>query len=235
MEKRTRHTWKRNNVVLAFLLGVYILLIFIFSNNYSIKDISFTSNSSINISIKKDLIGKSIHMINIDQVVGSYLLDPNIEKVRVEKIYPDELHITIDKYVNLALITDLRTNTPMYSKLYKNGDIVEVDLSELKKKDLNGNSIIIENGPLALNIYGEFVNYFLLLNSTDEFIITNFVLVGDSLTGSIGDLLIDFVNPKNLGKKASAVYQRIKEPCLSKSLIIDLDELLKEVIVICNI
>ena len=185
--------------------------------------------------IRNDLTGKSIHLVNIDQVVGSYLQDPNIEKVRVEKKYPDKLHITIDRYVNLALVTDLRTNKPIYYKLYKSGNIVEVSFLELQNKDFNGNSIRIDNGPLATNVYGEFVNYFLLLNSADELIVTKFVLVGDSLTGSIENLEIDFISPENLGKKASAVYQRIKDPCLSESMIIDVDDLLGEVIVICNI
>ena len=191
----------------------------IFSNNYVIKEISFTNSANINSEIKQNLIGKSIHLINIDQITDSYLMDPHIEKVTIEKIYPNELYIKIDKYSNLALVADLRTNTPIYYKLFKSGDIVKVNFSELYDND----------------IYGEFVNYFLLLRTTDQSIITNFVLVGDRLTGSIGNLKIDFINPSNLGKKASAVYQRIKEPCPSESLTIDIDELLNEIIVICNI
>ena len=207
----------------------------IFSNNYVIKEISFKNSANINSEIKQNLIGKSIHLINIDQITDSYLMNPHIEKVTIEKIYPNELYIKIDRYSNLALVTDLRANTPIYSKLFKSGDIVKVNFSELYDNDIYGNSIIIENGPLANNIYGEFVNYFLLLRTADQSIITNFVLVGDRLTGSIGNLKIDFINPLNLGKKASAVYQRIKEPCPSESLTIDIDELLNEVIVICNI
>ena len=123
----------------------------------------------------------------------------------------------------------------MYYKLYKNSNIVKVSFSDLTDNDFNGNSIKIVNGPLANKIYGEFVNYFLLLRTTDQSIVTNFVVVGDELTGNIGNLTIDFIDSMNLGTKASAVYQRIKEPCPSESFTINMDDMVNQVIIICDI
>ena len=235
METNSKFKWKRSNAFVTFLLTIYILLIYIFSSNYLVSTITFTSKTDINYKIEKTLIGESIHLINIDQIIDTYLLDPNIEKVSIEKNYPDALYIKIDKYSSLALVTDFRTNTPIYYKLYKNSTIVKVSFPELTDNDINGNSIKIVNGPLPNNIYGEFVNYFLLLRTTDRSIVTNFVLVGDELTGSIGNLTIDFINSMNLGTKASAVYQRIKEPCPSESFTINMDDMTNLVIIICNI
>ena len=235
MDTNSKYIWKRNNVFVTFLLTIYILLIYVFSSNYLVNTIVFTSKTDINYEIEKSFIGESIHLINIDQIIDTYLLDPHIEKVSIEKDYPDGLYIKIDKYSSLALVTDLRTDTPMYYKLYKNSNIVKVSFSDLTDNDFNGNSIKIVNGPLANKIYGEFVNYFLLLRTTDQSIVTNFVVVGDELTGNIGNLTIDFIDSMNLGTKASAVYQRIKEPCPSESFTINMDDMVNQVIIICDI
>ena len=64
---------------------------------------------------------------------------------------------------------------------------------------------------------------------------TNFTLDGNSLLGTVNSIEVNFTKPENLGKKASAVYQRMQEPCPSMTYSVDIDEITGEVIVVCDI
>lgn len=226
--------WKRYNLFSSFSLILFFLFLFIFSKHNVLREIRFSSDYPINQEIIDELLGNSIHLINTDQIINKYLNDENIEKVSVVKIYPDTLEVKINMYETLALIIDYRTQSPIYYKLYKNGKKTELLLNEVTSLSNNINSIEIINGPLQENVYGEFVNYFMLLLDTDSSISTSFTLNSSNLVGVIGDVSIDFISPENLGKKASAVYQRLKEPCPSSSYIVDIDPSTGDVIVICK-
>ena len=227
--------WKRFYAFVALLLVIFFGLLIVFSNNFLIKEIQFSSYYVINDKVENDFIGSSIHLMSRDQIIDRYSEDPNIEMVSVNKVYPNRVEIIIEHYRTLALITDFRTEKPIYYRLYKNGTISKIPPEKVLKEVLEANTIEIVNGPVQDNAYGEFVNYFLLLRNADSSIITSFSLNSGSLTGKIGEISIDFVSPQNLGKKASAVYQRLKEPCPSSSFTVDADNLTGNVVVICNI
>ena len=216
------------------MLLVYFFSIFLLSQKFLLREIQFSSYYSINKQIEEQVIGKSIHLTNLDQISDNYSFDENIERVTVKKVYPDRIEITIEKYETLALITDYRTESPIYYKLYKNAQAIRVPPQEFSSLNFDNNLIEIMNGPLDENVYGEFVNYLLLLRNTDSLIKTSFSLNSNKLTGEIGDFSIDFTSAENLGKKASAVYQRLKEPCPSFSFTVDIDPVRDDVIVICN-
>ena len=226
--------WKRAQVFYISALLLYLALIFTFSNIFSLKSISFTSDSWLNENIKAELIGTSIFLIDTESLLATYTEDPNIDYAVVNKYYPDTLEIDIVEYEVLSLVIDYRAANPQYSKLYKNSELILVSQEELRNLGASYNSISVVNGPLDKNVYGEFVNYFLLLKDADASAITNFTLDGSSLVGTVNSIEVDFTRPENLGKKASAVYQRMKEPCPSMSYTIDIDEVSSEVIVVCN-
>ena len=227
--------WKRFYAFVTLLLVIFFGSLLVFSNNFLIKEIQFSSYYVINDKVENDFIGTSIHLMSRDQIIDRYSEDPNIELVSVNKVYPNRVEVTIEHYRTLALITDYRSEKPVYSRLYKNGTVSKISRKEILKEVLDGNTIEIVNGPVQNNVYGEFVNYFLLLRNADNSIITSFSLNSGSLTGKIGEIRIDFVSPQNLGKKASAVYQRLKEPCPSSSFTVDADNLTGSVVVICDI
>ena len=226
--------WKRFNLFSSILLIMYFVSIFLFSNNYLLREIIFSSYYPINDEITHEFIGESIHLVSTDHIIDKYMEDENIQRVTVNKAYPYTLEINIDQYQTLALIVDYRTESPIYYKLYKNGKAAMVPPNEISLFRSNKNSIKIINGPLKENVYGEFVNYFLLLRDTDSSIETSFILESDNLIGKIDDFSIDFISPENLGKKASAVYQRLQKPCPSLNFTVDIDHITGNVIVICN-
>ena len=217
-----------------FSLCLYIILIAIFSNIFSLKNILFTSYSPSNEILEKELIGSSIHLVDTESVLSVYLEDPNIEYVAINKLYPDTLEVIVNKYETLALVVDYRAANPKYSKLYKNSKLVSIEQTERISFGDSFNSVSVINGPLDRSVYGEFVNYFLLLKGADDSVVTNFTLDGNSLLGTVNSIEVDFTEPENLGKKASAVYQRMKEPCPSMTYSVDIDEITGEVIVVCN-
>ena len=227
--------WKRFYTFVTLLSVIFFGSLLVFSNNFLIKEIQFSSYYVINDKVENDFIGTSIHLMSRDQIIDRYSEDPNIELVSVNKVYPNRVEVTIEHYRTLALITDYRSEKPVYSRLYKNGTVSKISRKEILKEVLDGNTIEIVNGPVQNNVYGEFVNYFLLLTNADNSIVTSFSLNSGSLTGKIGEVSIDFVSPQNLGKKASAVYQRLKEPCPSSSFTVDADNLTGSVVVICDI
>tara|TARA_B100001123_G_C15237751_1_gene997852 strand:- start:295 stop:1002 length:708 start_codon:yes stop_codon:yes gene_type:complete len=226
--------WKRLHAFYLFSLCLYIILIAIFSNIFSLKNILFTSYSPSNEILEKELIGSSIHLVDTESVLSVYLEDPNIEYVAINKLYPDTLEVIVNKYETLALVVDYRAANPKYSKLYKNSKLVSIEQTERISFGDSFNSVSVINGPLDRSVYGEFVNYFLLLKGADDSVVTNFTLDGNSLLGTVNSIEVDFTEPENLGKKASAVYQRMKEPCPSMTYSVDIDEITGEVIVVCN-
>ena len=153
----------------------------------------------------------------------------------INKLYPDTLEVFVNKYETLALVVDYRAANPKYSKLYKNSKLVPIEQSERISFGDSFNSVSVINGPLDRNVYGEFVNYFLLLKGVDDSVVTNFTLDGNSLWGTVDSIEVNFTKPENLGKKASAVYQRMQEPCPSMTYSVDVDENTGEVIVVCDI
>ena len=227
--------WKRAGAFYMVSLCLYLILIVTFSNSSSLKNILFTSYSPSNEIIEEELIGSSIYLIDIDRILSLYLADPNIEYVTVNKLYPDTLEVTVNKYETLALVVDYRAADPKYYKLYKNSRLVPVEQSERGSFGESFNSLSVINGPLDSNVYGEFVNYFMLLKGTDNSIVTNFTLNGLDLTGTVDSIEVNFTKPENLGKKASAVYRRMQEPCPSMAYSLDIDETTGEVVVVCDI
>ena len=234
MKDSINFNWKRLHAFYLFSLCLYVILIAIFSNIFSLKNILFTSYSPSNEILEKELIGSSIHLVDTESVLSVYLEDPNIEYVAINKLYPDTLEVIVNKYETLALVVDYRAANPKYSKLYKNSKLVSIEQTERISFGDSFNSISVINGPLDRNVYGEFVNYFLLLKGADDSVVTNFTLDGNSLLGTVNSIEVDFTEPENLGKKASAVYQRMKEPCPSMTYSVDIDEITGEVIVVCN-
>jgi len=226
--------WKRFQLFLGLMLLGYFFSTFLLSQNFLLREVRFSSYNPINKGLKEAVIGKSIHLINLDQIRADYLIDENVERVIVTKSYPYTLDITIEKFETLALITDYRTQSPIYYKLYKNAQAVRVLPHEISSLNFDNNIIEVINGPLDENVYGEFVNYLLLLRNTDSSIKTSFILNSNKLTGEIGDFTINFTSAVNLGKKASAVYQRLQEPCPSSSFTVDIDPVKDAIIVICN-
>ncbi len=234
MKDSINFNWKRLHAFYLFSLCLYIILIAIFSNIFSLKNILFTSYSPSNEILEKELIGSSIHLVDTESVLSVYLEDPNIEYVAINKLYPDTLEVIVNKYETLALVVDYRAANPKYSKLYKNSKLVSIEQTERISFGDSFNSVSVINGPLDRSVYGEFVNYFLLLKGADDSVVTNFTLDGNSLLGTVNSIEVDFTEPENLGKKASAVYQRMKEPCPSMTYSVDIDEITGEVIVVCN-
>ena len=235
MKDSINFNWKRLHAFYLFSLCLYIILIAIFSNIFSLKNILFTSYSPSNEILEKELIGSSIHLVDTESVLSVYLEDPNIEYVAIKKLYPDTLEVFVNKYETLALVVDYRAANPKYSKLYKNSKLVPIEQSERISFGDSFNSVSVINGPLDRNVYGEFVNYFLLLKGADDSVVTNFTLDGSSLLGTVDSIDVNFTKPENLGKKASAVYQRMQEPCPSMTYSVDIDEITGEVIVVCDI
>mgnify|MGYP001179903873 CR=1 FL=1 len=234
MKDSINFNWKRLHAFYLFSLCLYVILIAIFSNIFSLKNILFTSYSPSNEILEKELIGSSIHLVDTESVLSVYLEDPNIEYVAINKLYPDTLEVIVNKYETLALVVDYRAANPKYSKLYKNSKLVSIEQTERISFGDSFNSVSVINGPLDRSVYGEFVNYFLLLKGADDSVVTNFTLDGNSLLGTVNSIEVDFTEPENLGKKASAVYQRMKEPCPSMTYSVDIDEITGEVIVVCN-
>ncbi len=227
--------WKRVQIFYISALFLYLGLIFTFSNIFSLKNVSFTSDSWLNENIEADLIGTSIFLIDTQSVSDKYTEDPNIDYAIVNKQYPDALEIEIVEYEMLSLVVDYRAANPQYYKLYKNSELILVSSQEeVRNLGTSFNTISVLNGPLDKNVYGEFVNYFLLLKDADESVVTNFTIDGLSLIGTVNSIEVDFTRPENLGKKASAVYQRMQKPCPSMSYSIDIDDASSEVIVVCN-
>ena len=235
MKDSINFNWKRLHAFYLFSLCLYIILIAIFSNIFSLKNILFTSYSPSNEILEKELIGSSIHLVDTESVLSVYLEDPNIEYVAINKLYPDTLEVIVNKYETLALVIDYRAANPKYSKLYKNSKLVSIEQTERISFGDSFNSVSVINGPLDRNVYGEFVNYFLLLKGADDSVVTNFTLDGNSLLGTVDSIDVNFTKPENLGKKASAVYQRMQEPCPSMTYSVDIDEITGEVIVVCDI
>ena len=235
MKDSINFNWKRLHAFYLFSLCLYIILIAIFSNIFSLKNILFTSYSPSNEILEKELIGSSIHLVDTESVLSVYLEDPNIEYVAIKKLYPDTLEVFVNKYETLALVVDYRAANPKYSKLYKNSKLVSIEQTERISFGDSFNSVSVINGPLDRNVYGEFVNYFLLLKGADDSVVTNFTLDGNSLLGTVDSIDVNFTKPENLGKKASAVYQRMQEPCPSMTYSVDIDEITGEVIVVCDI
>ncbi len=235
MKDSINFNWKRLHAFYLCSLCLYIILIAIFSNIFSLKNILFTSYSPSNEILEKELIGSSIHLVDTESVLSVYLEDPNIEYVTIKKLYPDTLEVFVNKYETLALVVDYRAANPKYSKLYKNSKLVSIEQTERISFGESFNSVSVINGPLDRNVYGEFVNYFLLLKGADDSVVTNFTLDGDSLLGTVDSIDVNFTKPENLGKKASAVYQRMQEPCPSMTYSVDIDEITGEVIVVCDI
>ena len=235
MKDSINFNWKRLHAFYLFSLCLYIILIAIFSNIFSLKNILFTSYSPSNEILEKELIGSSIHLVDTESVLSVYLEDPNIEYVAIKKLYPDTLEVIVNKYETLALVVDYRAANPKYSKLYKNSKLVSIEQTERISFGDSFNSVSVINGPLDRNVYGEFVNYFLLLKGADDSVVTNFTLDGNSLLGTVDSIDVNFTKPENLGKKASAVYQRMQEPCPSMTYSVDIDEITGEVIVVCDI
>ena len=234
MKNLSTFNWKRAQIFYFSTLFLYLALIFIFSNIFSLKNISFTSDSWLNENIKADLVGTSIFLIDTESILAIYAEDPNVDYAIVNKYYPDTLEVSIIPYEILSLVVDYRAANPLYYKLYKNSELILMSQEEVRDLDASYNSISVVNGPLDRNVYGEFVNYFLLLKDADESVVTNFTIEGSSLVGTVNSIEVDFTRPENLGKKASAVYQRMQEPCPSMSYSIDIDEVSSEVIVVCN-
>ncbi len=227
--------WKRVQIFYISALFLYLGLIFTFSNIFSLKNVSFTSDSWLNENIEADLIGTSIFLIDTQSVSDKYTEDPNIDYAIVNKQYPDALEIEIVEYEMLSLVVDYRAANPQYYKLYKNSELILVSSQEeVRNLGTSFNTISVLNGPLDKNVYGEFVNYFLLLKDADGSVVTNFTIDGSSLIGTVNSIEVDFTRPENLGKKASAVYQRMQKPCPSMSYSIDIDDASSEVIVVCN-
>ena len=81
--------WKRAQVFYISALFFYLALIFTFSNIFSLKSISFTSDSWLNENIKAELIGTSIFLIDTESLLATYTEDPNIDYAVVNKYYPD--------------------------------------------------------------------------------------------------------------------------------------------------
>lgn len=199
------------------------------------RNISFNTDSPLNRVIEYELLGTSLYLVDLERISSIYLSDPNIEDVSTDKVYPDSLNIEITNYETLAIVVDFRAANPKYFKLYKNAQLINIPEYDKSVLELSKNRIEIMNGPLDKNVYGEFVNYFLLLLSIDDSITTQFVLEGDDLIGTVNSVQIDFTKPENLGKKASAVYQRLSVPCPSMSYSIDIDDFTEEVVIICDI
>ena len=226
---------KRAQAFYLVSLCLYLILIATFSNSFSLKNILFTSYSPSNEILEEELIGSSIYLVDTERIVSVYFEDPNIEYVTINKLYPDTLEVIVNKYETLALVVDHRAANYKYYKLYKNSKLVPLEQGERDSFGDTFNSVTVINGPLDRNVYGEFVNYFLLLKGADDSIVTNFTLDGSNLIGTVDLIEVDFTKPENLGKKASAVYQRMQEPCPSMTYSIDIDEITGEVIVVCNI
>ena len=235
MKNLATSNWKRAQIFYISALFLYLGLIFTFSNIFSLKNVSFTSDSWLNGNIEADLIGTPIFLIDTQSVSDTYTEDPNIDYAIVNKKYPDALEIVIVEYEILSLVVDYRAANPQYYKLYKNSELILVSSQEeVRNLGTSFNTISVLNGPLDKNVYGEFVNYFLLLKDADESVVTNFTIDGSSLIGTVDSIEVDFTRPENLGKKASAVYQRMQKPCPSMSYSIDIDDTSSEVIVVCN-
>ena len=227
--------FKRVNIFYLLLLFLYLLLTFTFSQYFALRNISFNTDSPLNRVVEYELLGTSLYLVDLERISSIYLSDPNIEDVSTDKVYPDSLNIEITNYETLAIVVDFRAANPKYFKLYKNAQLIKIPEHDKSVLELSKNRIEIINGPLDKNVYGEFVNYFLLLLSVDDSITTQFVLEGDDLIGTVNSVQIDFTKPENLGKKASAVYQRLSVPCPSMSYSIDIDDFTEEVVIICDI
>ena len=113
----------RFRTFLAFSLLILVFLIpslFIFSESYRVKDIEVQGSLSINEYHFSQFYDTSIWAIGENSFESIYTFDKTIEKIELTKELPNTLIITIDHYLQIAKITDLRGSVPVEKVLYKN-------------------------------------------------------------------------------------------------------------------
>mgnify|MGYP001158856775 FL=1 len=194
---------------LAFSLLILVFLIpslFIFSQSYRVKDIEVQGSLSINEYHFSQFYDTSIWAIGENSFESIYILDKTIEKIELTKELPNKLTITIDHYLQIAKITDLRGSVPMEKVLYKN--------LLYKNTDLNNEviNVTISNGPVDDGFNGELVTLAMTLkNFKIDISKITLTLNGASLTGEYEGIVIDFQKPLDLATKGSAIGELLEK------------------------
>tara|TARA_B100001113_G_scaffold337828_1_gene319432 strand:- start:50 stop:748 length:699 start_codon:yes stop_codon:yes gene_type:complete len=193
----------RTFLIFSFFLLIVLNIGFLLNSSYfRVSKVEVVGSNEIfkEKELIKPALGQSIWLINSDTFSNELLQTPTIEKVIIEKEYPNKITIELTQYDKILSITDLRSSVPKKSILYKN--MVETKSDKI----LNMPTLTITNGPVPVGFNGEMVSLIMTLKSynldTNAF---NFIYDGSSFIGEYRDTVIDFGKPLDLGSKSSAL------------------------------
>jgi hypothetical protein len=225
--KNEQASFKTFLVFSFFVLLVLIIAFYVFSEFWRVKIIEVEGSTYINEYQFLEFYNSSILTIEDDSFRYIKDSDQTVDYIKHEKIFPNELNITIAHHLQIAEITDLRKSIPTKVVLYKNLFVQEA----LLENDVV--SVTITNGPVDEGFNGELVTLVMtLLNFEIE--ISEILLVhnGSSLMGSYRGIEINFLEPIDLSTKGSAIGELLeKTSCVTEVTFISINSFITD----CNI
>ena len=194
-------------LVFSFIIFIVLLPSFyIFSSYYRVIDIEVEGSSYIDETLFIEFYDISIWSIGETSFENIYTTDRTIEKIELTKKLPNQLKINITHYMQVAEITDLRGSVVTKGVLYKN---------LLFKEALLENDVVnvtITNGPVDDGFNGEIVSLVMtLLNFEIDISEISLMHNGSYLKGAYKGIEIDFLEPVDLSRKASAIGELLEK------------------------
>ena len=200
-----------------FILLTLMIFLSMFSSKYTVTNINYEKNITLNYDSFGFVQGKSIWFIDESDFGQFYEDNLNVESLIIRKQLPNLVFINIVIHDKIILINDLRDTSPKEVILYKNL------YTETAESNNQLPRLTVTNGPIPDGFYSEIISFILTINKYDLSIQDlKITYDGSELTGSYNKTLLNIGRPVDLSKKGSVVGYILEEgTCDGEVSIID--------------
>ena len=200
----------RTFLAFASLILMLVLLFFSINRNiYRVSKIVYDTGIEVNVDSLESLKGTSIWLVDDAYFDTFYKENPSVERIIVQKEFPNTLLVQVTLSEKIAFIQDNRQSPPRSFVLHKN----------LYTRDTISNeglaSIKINNGPVKNGFFEEVITFVLTLKKY-PINLNNIVFTYDGTAVNLTHFNSEFFlgDPSDLARKASVVgYYISEEPC----------------------
>ena len=200
----------RTFLAFASLMLMLLLLFFNINRNiYRVSEIVYDTSVQLNTNSLEKLKGSSIWLIDDAYYDAFYKENPSVERIVVQKEFPNTLLVQINFSEKIAFIQDNRQSPRRSFILFKNLYTRDTTINEGLV------SIKINNGPVKNGFFEEVITFVLTLKKY-PINLNNIVFIYDGTTVNIKHFNTEFFlgEASDLARKASVVgYYISEEPC----------------------
>ena len=210
-------SFKTFSIFSFFILLTLMIFLSMFSSKYTVTNINYEKNITLNYDSFGFVQGKSIWFIDESDFGQFYEDNLNVESLIIRKQLPNLVFINIVIHDKIILINDLRDTSPKEVILYKNL------YTETAESNNQLPRLTVTNGPIPDGFYSEIISFILTINKYDLSIQDlKITYDGSELTGSYKKTFLNIGQPVDLSKKGSVVGYILEEgTCDGEVSIID--------------